>query len=78
MSLKAPKGAQELLSMYFLEARCHLLETAAIFDRIERAEGAEKVKQDVRYKTLLNSFDILKNSGRDRAKTFQLLFSETD
>ena len=39
MSLKPPKSGDELLAMYYLDMRSHLLEVAAAFDRIEAAGG---------------------------------------
>ncbi len=39
--LPSGKSAPELLDMYFLEARMHLLETAAFLDRLARARDVE-------------------------------------
>ena len=74
--LRSSKTAEELLDMYFLDARSQMLETAAILDRIERAEGGAKAMDDHRLKKLQNAFDILKNGRGNRAEQFLMLFSE--
>jgi hypothetical protein len=62
--------------MTFLDVRCHLLETAAALDRIERAEGGGEVQKDPRMKKVLLALDILRSGGADRAERFLNLFSE--
>lgn len=74
--LTSPKSASELLDLYFLDARSQLLETAAIFDRIERAEGGSEIINEPRMLKLRESCDILKNSRGNRAQEFLLLFSD--
>ena len=74
--LRSPKTAQELLDMYFLDARSQMLETAAILDRIERAEGGAEVMNDLRLKKLRDVCDILKNGSGNRAEQFLMLFSD--
>ncbi|MBW2741070.1 MAG: hypothetical protein JRE64_20000 [Deltaproteobacteria bacterium] len=74
--LRSPKTAEELLDMYFLDARSQMLETAAILDRIERAEGGAKAMDDNRLKKLRDVCDILKNGRSNRAEQFLMLFSE--
>ena len=32
---------QQVLDLYFMDARCKLIELAAFMDRVERADGAE-------------------------------------
>ncbi len=68
--LPCPMSAPELLDRYYLDMRCHLLELASAFDRIERARDAEKAINDQRFKLLVDAFDILKQSGTGRAETF--------
>ena len=74
--LDVPKTSKELLDMYFLYARSQMLETAAILDRIERAEGGAKAMDDHRLKKLRGVCDILKNGRGNRAEQFLMLFSE--
>ncbi len=68
--LPCPMSAPELLDRYYLDMRCHILELASAFDRIERASGSEKAINDIRYKRLMESFDILRETGTGRTKTF--------
>ena len=74
--LSSPKTAGELLDLYFLDARCHLLETAAILDRIERARGGAEVFRDARVQALLKACDLLKGEEGRRAERFLELFSD--
>ena len=69
------KTAAELLDMYFLDARMHLLETAAILDRLARARGWEKVARDPRLKKLRAAARLLADGRPERAERFQRLFS---
>lgn len=46
--MSSPKSASELLNMFYLDMRSALVETAATFDRIERAEGGEAAMNDPR------------------------------
>jgi len=74
--LGSPKKANELLDLYFLEARSALLETAAIFDRIERAGGGNEVFSDPRLSKLMEACNVLRNGKGNRAEQFLLLFSD--
>ena len=74
--LKPPKTAPELLEMYYLEMRCHLLEMAAAMDRIERADESDAAFADPRMKALLESLELLKTDGGDRAERFLNRLSE--
>lgn len=76
--LRSPKTGPELLDMYFLYARSHLLETASILDRIQRAEDSELALADPRVKQLIAACDILMSPDANRTERFQLLFSDTD
>jgi hypothetical protein len=73
--LPSGKSAAELLDMYFLDARMHLLETAAMLDRLERARGHEKVRDDPRLKKLVEAARLLADGKPERAERFQRLFS---
>ena len=68
--LAPPKSASELLDMYYLEARSHLLETAAILDRIERGAGSPAAMADPRIQKLFDACDILKDQKTNRAEQF--------
>jgi len=67
--IEPPKTALELLDMYYLEARSHLLETAAILDRIERADGGERMMKDTRIQDLFKIFLIITDSSKNRTDT---------
>lgn len=66
--------AQTILDRHYLELRCGLLDLAAAFDRIERADGA--VAEDPRMQLLAEGLKIVASSGTDRAERLQLLFSD--
>jgi hypothetical protein len=71
----SPKTAMELLDLYYLDARAHLLETAAIFDRVARAPGGAQAFEDPRIRKLTMACGILKSSSKDRAEQFLRLLS---
>jgi hypothetical protein len=73
--LPCPKRGSELLDMYFLEIRSHLLEAAAGLDRIERAPGGAEALEDKRARDLLQALSELGKPGADRAERFLTLFS---
>lgn len=74
--LSSPKTAAQLVDMYFLEARSHLLETAAILDRIERALDDGGGMTDPRIEQLKVACEIIKTGRGNRAAQFLLLFSD--
>jgi hypothetical protein len=63
---------QQLLDLYFLDARHKLIEVAAFLDRVERAEGAE----DFRLKSFRAALTQLNGRKRSRAKAILLAFSD--
>ena len=73
--VKPPKRADELLDMYYLQARSHLLETAAILDRIERADNSDDALNDKRVKQLSKMCDVLKTGKKNRAEQILNLLS---
>ena len=77
MKAKLPSGktAGELLDMYYLQARMHLLETAAILDRLERHPGFDGVNGDPRLGRLRDAARLLVDGRPERAERFQRLFS---
>lgn len=66
MELTPPKSADELLDMYYLDMRSHLLELAAAFDRIEEAGGTD----DPRLARLRKTAGIAVDTQGDRARRF--------
>ena len=66
-SAAPPKTGRELLDLYYLDMRMHLLEFAAALDRIERAGGAG---DDPRLKRLLEAARIAVGPEPDRARRF--------
>ena len=71
-----PLDAAALLDRLFLEIRARLLEVAAALDRIERADGAEAARQDLRLEQIAEAVEILNSDGFDRAERIQMLFSD--
>jgi hypothetical protein len=74
--LPPPKTAAELLDLYYLDARSNLLETAAMMDRIERAEGGADALSDPRLASLVHACGILSDGEGNRAERFLHLFSD--
>ncbi len=68
-----PMSAAEVLDREYLELRAKVLELAASFDRLDRAEGA--VAGDPRLSLLHEALDVLKSDADDRAEQVQLIFS---
>ncbi len=66
MGLKIPKNGDELLAAYYLELRSHLLEAAAILDRVDAAGGT----QDPRLARLLLAGRRALDAGPERARRF--------
>lgn len=77
-ALASPKSARELLDMYFLDARSALLETAAIFDRIDRAQDRETLEDDQRLTLLRQACSLLSSPDQGRAEAFLKMFSEPE
>jgi hypothetical protein len=71
--MPTPMSASEILDREFLELRAKILELAASFDRLDRAEGF--LQDDPRLKLLHQGLDSLQEAGGDRAEQVQLLFS---
>jgi hypothetical protein len=70
-----PLPANQTLDAYFLEARCKLLDIAAILDRIARGTGGNGVREDPRLAKIRESLDVLKEPGTERAERIQQIFS---
>ncbi len=70
-----PLPAPAALAAYFLEARCKILDVAAILDRIQRGEGAEAIDSDPRWKQLKQGIEALLRQRAARAEEVQNIFS---
>ena len=72
----SPIPSKKVLDLYYLEARCQLLEVAAFLDRIDRGD-ASAVEDDSRLTRLRAAIKVL-NSPQDapnRAEQLLNLFS---
>lgn len=63
---------QQVLDLYFLDARHKLIEIAAFLDRAERAAGTD----DFRMKAFRTALGELAGDGKQRAKGVLLAFSD--
>ncbi|HTL18379.1 MAG TPA: hypothetical protein VL793_14175 [Patescibacteria group bacterium] len=63
---------QQLLDLYFLEARSKLIDLAAFFDRIDRAEG----EPDFRLRALSKALEELRRT--DGTRTEHVLIALSD
>jgi len=63
---------QQVLDLYFLDARHKLIELAAFLDRVERAEG----KDDFRLKSFRAALAKLDGKRKNKAKNVLLAFSD--
>lgn len=66
-------SAPEVLNREFLEIRCKILELAAAFDRLERADGS--VEEDPRMARLREALTTVLDQSTDRAEHVQMIFS---
>ena len=73
--LPPAKSGGELLEMYFLDMRAHLLETAAAMDRIDRASGGAEAMKDERIAKLREACKIGADDKPERAQRFLELLS---
>jgi hypothetical protein len=69
-----PLPAGQALDQFFLDARCRLLDLAAILDRIDRGDGS--VSADPRLAKLVAGVELLRAGAADRAERIQRLFSQ--
>ncbi|HEY1719039.1 MAG TPA: hypothetical protein VGH42_12200 [Verrucomicrobiae bacterium] len=63
---------QQILDLYFLDARHKLIELAAFLDRVERADG----KDDFRLKAFRTALGELSGSKNQKVKNVLLAFSD--
>ena len=63
---------QQVLDLYFMDARSKLIDLAAFLDRVERAEGAD----DFRMTSLRTALQELTSGQKEKAKQVLLAFSD--
>jgi hypothetical protein len=71
----APMPAERALDSYFLEARCKLLDVAAILDRINRGLPTEELENDPRLLRIRRAMEVLLDRSGGRAERIQQIFS---
>jgi hypothetical protein len=70
-----PLSSRAALDAYFLEARCKLLDLAAILDRISRGAGSSQVVNDPRLACIHQALEVLRDESGGRAERIQRIFS---
>jgi hypothetical protein len=70
-----PLPAPTALDAYFLEARCKLLDLAAILDRIGRGTGSGDLENDPRLSRIRQALEVLHDQSGGRAERIQQIFS---
>jgi hypothetical protein len=70
-----PLPAPRVLEQFFLEARCKLLDVAAILDRMGRGEDSGSVAGDARSAKIQKALEILMSDAPNKAELIQKLFS---
>ena len=68
----SPIPSKKVLDLYYLEARCQLLEVAAFLDRIDRGD-ASVVEDDSRLTRLRAAIKVLNSPQDDPNRAEQLL-----
>ncbi len=70
-----PLPASKALDTFYLDARCKILEVAAILDRINRGQGASAVDSDPRLDRIRKALEVLHDQSGGRAERIQQIFS---
>ena len=70
-----PLPASQALDRYFLEARCKLLDVAAILDRIGRGRDVHDIANDPRMARIREGLELLMDPSGGRAERIQKAFS---
>ena len=71
-----PLPADKALEQFFFEARCKLLDIAAILDRINRGqESGEESANDPRIEKIRTALEVLHDQSGGRAERIQQVFS---
>jgi hypothetical protein len=63
---------RDVLDLYFMDARCKLIDLAAFMDRVERAQGSD----DFRFEAFRQALKELDRGKSDRAKRVLLSLSD--
>lgn len=63
---------QQVLDLYFMDARCKLIELAAFLDRVERSEG----EADFRFDALHRALAHLRTDAPERTKAVLMTLSD--
>ena len=71
----SPLPSRTALDAYFLEARCKLLDLAAILDRIGRGTGSNELENDPRLARIRQALEVLHDESGGRAERIQQIFS---
>jgi hypothetical protein len=70
-----PLPASRALDQFFLDARCRLLDLAAIVDRVGRGEDAAAAAADPRMDKIRKSLAVLASAAANKAELIQQIFS---
>jgi hypothetical protein len=70
-----PLPSKTALDATFLEARCKILDLAAILDRIGRGAGANDTFKDPRVARIREALEVLLDESPARAERIQQIFS---
>ena len=70
-----PLPASKALESFYLDARCKILEIAAILDRIQRGQGSAQVDNDPRLDKIRKALEVLHDQSGGRAERIQQIFS---
>lgn len=71
-----PLDQHRIVEEYFAESRNHLLELAAFFDRLDRAQDVATVAEDFRVLALKDAAALLLQPGPQRVRRMALLLSD--
>jgi hypothetical protein len=71
----SPLPADRALDTYFLEARCRMLDVAAILDRINRGLPDNELANDARLARIRQALEVLGDLSGGRAERIQKIFS---
>jgi hypothetical protein len=70
-----PLPAAKALDAFFLDARCRILDVAAILDRIGRGRDASALANDPRLLRIREALELLSDQSGGRAERIQQIFS---